>query len=364
MNLDLKPTMMTYIHEEESMARSILASYPHNVEAFAATAGTKADWLVFATGSSINAALSAKYFIERLIDVRIDIREPFHFSNYESFSPYTDLVVGISQSGQSTSTIGALERTRQETKLTTIALTSDVNAEISAAADVTIDIGCGKERVGFVTKGFLATVFTLMLAGLRIAAVNGKITPEKEQEVLRQFEQAIDAIPLTIVKTEQFFDRHKNDFVHAPRFTAVGYGPVFGTIKEIETKFCETVRMPTQGIELEAFMHGPYLEVNPEHRIFFLEIGGKVQERLELLRDYESKYTNYTYTLSLHRASDEHTIGLELELAEEMAPFIMIIPFQILAHHIATAKGIELRNRIYTDFGVAMKSKTKPGDYA
>lgn len=364
MNLDLKPTMMTYIHEEESMSRSILASYPDNVAAFAAKAGTKADWLVFATGSSINAALSAKYFIERLADVRIDIREPFHFTNYESFSPYTDLVVAISQSGQSTSTIGALERTRQETELTTIALTSDVNAEISTVADITIDIGCGKEKVGFVTKGFLATVFTLMLAGLRIAVMNGKVTQEKEQEILRQFEQAIDAIPLTIVKTEQFFDRHRDEFVTAPRFTAIGYGPVFGTIKEFETKFCETVRMPSQGIELEAFMHGPYLEVNPEHRIFFLEIGGKAQERLVLLHDYESKYTNYTYTLSLSRASDERTIGLELDLTEEMAPFIMIIPFQILGHHIATAKGIELRNRIYTDFGVAMKSKTKPGDYA
>ncbi|EFM09511.1 sugar isomerase (SIS) [Paenibacillus curdlanolyticus YK9] len=364
MNLDWKPTMMTYIHEEEAMSRSILAAYPDNVEAFAATAWTKADWLVLATGSSINAALSAKSFIERLAGVRIDIREPFHFSNYESFSPYTDLVVGISQSGQSTSTIGALERARQETELTTIAFTSNVNAEISAAADVTIDIGCGQERVGFVTKGFLATVFTLMLAGLRTAAVNGMITQEKEQEILRQFERAIDAIPLTIVKTEQFFDRHQDDFVNAPRFTAIGYGPAYGTIKEFETKFCETVRMPSQGIELEAFMHGPYLEVNPEHRIFFLEIGGRIQERLELLRDYESKYTNYTYTLSLTRPSDERTIGLELELTEEMAPFIMIIPFQILAHHIATAKGIELRNRIYTDFGVAMKSKTKPGDYA
>lgn len=364
MNLDEKPTMMTYIHEEASMSRDILSAYPGNVAAFAELAGTKANWLVFATGSSINAALSAKYFIERLADVRIDIREPFHFEHYESFSPYTDLVLGISQSGQSTSTIGALERTRRETQLTTIALTSDVHAEISAAADATIDIGCGKERVGFVTKGFLATVLTLMLAGLRIAAVNGKVTQEKEQETLRQFGQAIDAIPSTIAKTEQFFDRHRNEFLSAPRFTAIGYGPVYGTIKEFETKFCETVRMPSQGIELEAFMHGPYLEVNPEHRIFFLETGGKVQERLVLLRDYESKYTDYTYTLSLNRASDEVTIGLELDLTEEMAPFIMIVPFQILAHHIATAKGIELRNRIYTDFGVAMKSKTKPGDYA
>ncbi|EFR95383.1 SIS domain-containing protein [Listeria innocua FSL J1-023] len=42
----------------------------------------------------------------------------------------------------------------------------------------------------------------------------------------------------------------------------------------------------------------------------------------------------------------------------------MILPFQILAHHIAELKGNKLTERIYTDFGVAMKSKTRPGDYA
>ena len=42
----------------------------------------------------------------------------------------------------------------------------------------------------------------------------------------------------------------------------------------------------------------------------------------------------------------------------------MIVPFQLLAHHIAEALGNNLPKRIYTDFGVAMNSKTKPGDYA
>ena len=45
------------------------------------------------------------------------------------------------------------------------------------------------------------------------------------------------------------------------------------------------------------------------------------------------------------------------------APLLMVIPFQILAHHIAEAKGNNLPQLIFTDFGVAMKSKTKPGDY-
>ncbi|MBJ6359999.1 SIS domain-containing protein [Paenibacillus sp. GCM10012307] len=360
----MKPTMMTYIHEEQAMSRDILSKYPEQVRPFADLAKDKEDWLVLATGSSYNAALSAKYFIEKWADVRIDVREPFHFTYYDKISPHIDLAIGISQSGQSTSTIGALNRIRKQSGIRTVSLSSDPNSAISEAADISIDIGCGKERVGYVTKGFLATVLTFMLAGLHLAELKGRATKEEVSRALKEFQTAIDAIPDIIAGTESFYALHKEALISAPRFTAIGYGPAVGTIKEVETKFCETVRMPSQGIELEAFMHGPYLEVNPNHRIFFLETGGPVHERLELLRDYESRITNYTYTVSLGASANDRTLGLGLEVDEYLAPFVLIIPFQILAHHIAGGRGIDLTNRIYTDFGVAMKSKTQPGDYA
>jgi glucoselysine-6-phosphate deglycase len=360
----MKPNMMTYIQEEQAMAEQILSHYPDSVRAFADRAMGKSDWLVLATGSSYNAALSAKYYIEKWAGVRLEVKEPFNYTHYDQISPHLDLAIGISQTGQSTSTIGALKRIREETNITTIAFTSDVTSEISGVSDVTIDIGCGQERVGFVTKGFLATVLTLMLAGLHLAERNGSATSEDVLQQLASFRLAAASIPEILAKTELFFERHQAAFVQAPRFTAIGYGPAVGTIKEIETKFSETVRMPTQGIELEAFMHGPYLEVNPEHRMFFLETESPVKERLERLREYESRITDFTYTVKFGPSIDERTLGLDVQIDEFLAPLLLIIPFQLLAHHIAEAKGIDLTNRIYTDFGVSMRSKTKPGNYA
>jgi glucoselysine-6-phosphate deglycase len=360
----MKPTMMTYIHEEQAVAEHILSMYPDNVRAFADLALEKVDWIMLATGSSYNAALSAKYYMEKWAGVRIEVKEPFNYTYYDQISPHLDLAIGISQTGQSTSTIGALERIRKETDMATIALTSDVTSAISEAADVTVGIDCGKERVGYVTKGFIATILTLMLAGLHLAERKGKATKADAQEQLAEIKAAAASIPAIIAKTESFFERHQKSFVEAPRFTSIGYGPTIGTIKEMETKFSETVRIPTQGIEIEAFMHGPYLEVNPEHRIFFLETESKVKERMELLRSYESRITDFTYTVKLGESLEERTLGLEVHVSELLSPLVLIIPFQILAHHIAEAKGIDLTNRIYTDFGVSMRSKTQPGDYA
>ncbi|MBC1285882.1 SIS domain-containing protein [Listeria booriae] len=356
----MKPTMMTYILEQESMANTILEQYPTNLPAKL----TGKEWLVLATGSSLNAIKSAKYYMEHVADLRITVEEPFNYRYYEKISPHTDLVIGVSQSGESTSTIEAIDHIRKTNDIPTLSFTGKMESELAQLADDTVDIGCGQERVGYVTKGFTATVLTLMLTALHFGTQTGYISTEQENAELAMFRAATNAIPTVIAQTETFFEQFEREFIAAPRFTAIGYGPAVGTCKEIETKFQETIRVPSQGLDLEAFMHGPYLEVNPEHRIFFLETESIIKERLELLRAYEEKHTAYTYTVKFGNSTNPRTLVLPDVIDEWKAPYLLAIPFQILAHHIAEAKGNKLTERIYTDFGVSVKSKTKPGDYA
>ncbi|SQA98908.1 Uncharacterised protein [Cedecea neteri] len=87
----MKPTMMTYIHEEQATLSAMIARYPSDLPVLQ---GQK-EWLVLATGSSINAIKSAKYYVEKLADVRITVKEPFHFQHYEKFSETADLVLGV-----------------------------------------------------------------------------------------------------------------------------------------------------------------------------------------------------------------------------------------------------------------------------
>nr|WP_233167321.1 SIS domain-containing protein [Paenibacillus roseus] len=354
---------MSYTLEQEQTTKQILSRYPNNVDEMARQALGKKHWLVLATGSSINAAQSARYYIEKMTGAILDIREPFHFTNYDQLSDHIDYIAGVSQSGQSTSTIGALERIKKESGLPIAALSSDVHSAMSEVADLMVDVGCGKERVGYVTKGFTATTLTLMLAGLRIADLSGKLSSDEVAEQINQFNLACSSINSIIAKTESFYEQFKDELLTAPKFTVIACGPAVGTINEFETKFIETVRVPSRGVELEAFMHGPYLEVNQEHRIFFVETDSKVRDRLIRLKQYESKITPYTYGIVLEASSDPRTIGLELSISEWIAPLVLIVPFQVLAYHIAEGRGNNLSQRIYTDFGVAMSSKTAPGDY-
>lgn len=132
----------------------------------------------------------------------------------------------------------------------------------------------------------------------------------------------------------------------------------------METKFAETVRVASQGYELEVFMHGPYLEVNPQHRIFFIETPSPRLHKSNLLKAYESRHTDHVFTITTAKESDsDKVLALDIALDEYKAPYLLIIPFQVMAWYIAKSKGIDLTKRIYTDFSQAVNSKTVVQDY-
>lgn len=363
--MENKPTMLSYIYQEQETMLNILKSYPANIDKPLQQIDIYSEeWLVLGTGSSINAAKSAKYYIEKCAKVRIDIQEPYNYCNYESINPYLDLVLGISQSGQSTSTIAALERIKSQSDLATLAVTSIPNSEITQYTTATLDIGCGRERVGYVTMGFTSTVLTLMLLGLRLGVKKGYLSPEQEAKEIQAFIKETHKINTIISKSEVFIQNHIDELKDAQRITGIAFGSIVGTIKEFETKFSETVRVPTSGYDLEAYMHGPYLEVNPEHRIFFIETPSPRLVKLHLLKAYEMKHANHVFTISTIALSDDpHTLALDIDLDEYKAPYLLIIPFQIFCWYITKAKGIDLTKRIYTDFSQAVHSKTTVQDY-
>lgn len=356
----MKPTMMTYIHEEHATLANILDNYPASIPAIE----DESEWLLLATGSSVNAAVSAKYYIESLSDVRVTIAEPFHYQHFEKHNPAIRTVVAVSQSGESTSTLHALAALKKHAPVKTVGVTSKPQSELAKTADTFVLLDIGEERVGYVTKGYVATILTLMLMGLRHARAVGAIDDARELRELATLCEAVNAIPSIIDTTESFFARWQAELIAAPRFTCIGYGPAVGVCMEMATKFTETVRVPSQGIEMEVFMHGPYFEINPQHRLFFLDVPSVARERLGLLRQYEQRHTQYVYTVTPGHSDDPHTLALNVNVPETVLPLVMIIPFQILAHHIAERRGNNLPQRIFTDFGVAVKSKTKPGDYA
>lgn len=352
----MQPTMMTYIEEQPAALEAILGAYPQHlasVEAFARQHPVRR-LLVLATGSSLNAAMCARYFFEHRFGLLVDIKEPYNFVHYEAIDPHTDMVLAVSQSGKSASTLAAMEKV-QAAGLPVFALTSDLDSPIGRRCDQVLDIHTGIEKVGFVTRGFSATVLNLLLVALTLARAQQQLDERETQDTLAALHQLAAAIPDTIARTEAFFERHLQALQSGTRFIAIGEGALTGVAKEFETKFTETVRVPSGGFELEAYMHGPYLEANAEHVMFFIE--DAPNPRLRALRDYMSPAVNQAFLITLTDEGEENTLALNCHLPHLLSPLLLIIPLQILAWRTACAKGIDLSVRIFDDFDRVLKSK-------
>lgn len=346
-------TMLDYINEEEETLLKILENHTLRINENLA----KIEHLmILATGSSYNACLSAKMFLEKYGDLVVTIEEPYNFNHYGRLASSVDAVVAVSQSGKSASTIDAIAKIKKQ-NLFHMALTSDLNSPISKVVDQTIDLQMGIEKVGFVTKGFVSTVLQMMLLGVTIGFNKQKLSEKEVDEVKEQLKRVIQQIPEVIDKSRNFFNNHQPIFKLSQRFIAIGYGPAWGTAKEFETKFTETVRQPSHGFELEAYMHGPYLEADTQHLLFFIENESINSKRSEALRSYMSTYVGDVFTITTKKAEANNTLGLEINCPEWIAPLVLIIPFQIFAFQTALSKGIDLNVRIFDDFDTVLKSK-------
>ena len=93
------PTMMTYISEESACLTQILRDYRQKlaaIETFARQHSVRRI-LLLATGSSLNAALCARYFFEQRFGVLVEIKEPYNFTHYEAGEPENGLGVPYNQ---------------------------------------------------------------------------------------------------------------------------------------------------------------------------------------------------------------------------------------------------------------------------
>ncbi|WP_435928978.1 SIS domain-containing protein [Dryocola sp. BD613] len=350
-------TMLDYIEQESEALTVILQEYQEKLASLKVYLEDRAvnKIMILATGSSYNAALCARYYFEERFGILIDIKEPYNFTHYERVDPATDLVIAVSQSGKSSSTLEAMKKV-QALGIAVFCLTSSPASPAAKQADGVLDINTGLESVGFVTRGFSATVLNLLLIALMVAESRGLVTQAERAETLAELKEAALAIPGVIDKTNVFIARHRRHFIQASRFVAIGYGALTGVAKECETKFTETVRLPSGGFELEAYMHGPYLEANARHTLFFIE--DRPHARSAALRDYMRPAVDAVFTVTLAAGNnDENTLALNFPLTHNFAPLLLIVPFQLLAFNISAAKGTDLSVRIFDDFDKVLKSK-------
>lgn len=337
-------TILGYIQEIDKVCLEIVNNRKTISKPFVEfLSNNPVDEIVFlGSGTSCHAAMVAKPLIEDVCNIKVVTGFPTIFIDQTKKLNKASCVVGISQSGNSSSTKKALDFSK-ELGVSTMLFTSNFNSFINSSADVLVNIDCGDEKAVAKTKGYQATIVTLWICALEYALFTEQMDETVYTTYINKLKNTIQNIPSIIEESVHWYKENESLLSQASSIMVVGCESQFGNVLEGALKLIETVRIPVAGYELEEFMHGIYNAIKKDSFLIYINHTSSYSDRLLMLKNYLGQKTPYQFLIQ--RKSDEmldkQACLLSFVDDKYFCGLEYIVPFQIICHYLPMLKGID-----------------------
>ncbi|HEX8267322.1 MAG TPA: SIS domain-containing protein [Pyrinomonadaceae bacterium] len=286
--------------------------------------------VLVARGSSDNAALFGRYLLEITTGIPVSLAAP---SVYTLYGGKPDLsravVVGVSQSGEGTD-INAVLETAKSSGAFTVGITNEADSAMSQIADEILLTHAGKEKSVAATKTYTGQMLHFYL--LAAALSDGKI----------EFEKIPDFAALALEKDTEI-KRLVERYVFMENCVVVGRGLNYGNSYELALKLMETCYVVAERFSSADFFHGPLAVVERRFPvILFAPAGVTKTGTLDLLKKlHEAGADTFSITNDDETAFlSSRSLRMPAEIDEFLSPIPFVIPAQLFAAHLASAKGL------------------------
>lgn len=311
------------------------------------------------SGTSLNAARAAAPYMEQILD--LDVRTVAS-SRVETLRGNRPLVVFLSQGGSSTNTLLAMERLQN---VPSICITGEEHCEIQRRAAHHMTIGCGEELAGPKTVGYTSSVLCLYLCALDAALSCGQLSTAGYEEQIALLYTAVANMCENLTRTEQWFDRNRDDLTRIRKYVLVGVGGDSIAAREGCLKILETIKVPAMSFEFEEYLHGPIILTDEALGGIFY-IGGDAQEqaRMAELARCHAEYSRYAYPVVAEGApapDDPRTLALVRTGHDQTRVFEAVLAPQLLAARVPAILGLAEGAPIYARYTSSCPTKYNNG---
>lgn len=297
--------------------------------------------VICACGTSWHAGLIGKYIIEELarIPVEVEYSSEFRYRNPVLYPD--DVVIPISQSGETADTLAAIQLSKASGALL-FGICNVVGSSIPRATDTGCYTHAGPEIGVASTKAFTAQVSTLFLIALNIAQAKGTITDERCRELVLEL-QAIPGKIEKILRHDNRISEIAKVFTYARNFIYLGRGYNYPVALEGALKLKEISYIHAEGYPAAEMKHGPIALIDEEMPVVVIAPRrGHYEKILSNIQEIKARKGRIISVVTegdreVSAISDYH---FEIPDTEEcFVPLLSVIPLQLLAYHIAIAKG-------------------------
>jgi len=297
--------------------------------------------IIVACGTSWHAGLVAEYIIEELARIPVEVEYASEFRYRNPIINKNEVVLAISQSGETADTLAALELAKSKGAII-LGICNVVGSSIARVTHEGAYTHAGPEIGVASTKAFTAQVTVLSLMALMIARKRGTITLEEYSNLV----QDLDAIPNKIAEALKLNDKIKKlaeIYKDARNFLYLGRGYNFPVALEGALKLKEISYIHAEGYPAAEMKHGPIALIDEEMPVVVIATRDssydKVVSNIQEVKARKGKVIAIvTKGDTLIPKMVDHVI--EIPATNEcLMPLLSVIPLQLLAYHIAVLRG-------------------------
>ena len=303
--------------------------------------------VVVACGTAYHAGLLGKNALERLARVPVEVAVASEYRYADPVGDEGTLVVAISQSGETTDTLAAVEAARAF-GARVLAVTNTQGSLITREADAVLLTKAGPEVGVAATKTFLTQVAALYLLSLAVAAVRGARPDGELKEIGRALRRSPEKVEEAIELLEDpgLMSEAVGVFAGARCALFLGRGQSFPVALEGALKLKEISYLPAEGYPAGEMKHGPIALVDEQCPVVAILGIGTLREKT--LSNVEETVARGARVIAVANKGDvvaeriAQSVLPVPNVPEILGPLVSTVPLQFLAYHVAKARGLNV----------------------
>lgn len=297
--------------------------------------------IIVACGTSWHAGLIGKQLIEQFCRIPVDVEYASEFRYRNPVIEKGDVVIAISQSGETADTLAAVELAKQQGAFI-YGICNAIGSSIPRATNTGSYIHVGPEIGVASTKAFTGQVTVLTMFALALGEAKGTISRKDYLETVNALSEIPDKIR-EVLKGNKQIEQMAREFTYARNFLYLGRGYSYPVALEGALKLKEISYIHAEGYPAAEMKHGPIALIDSDMPCVVIATKDAMYEKI--LSNIEEVKARHGKVIALVTKGDS-TIAkiadevIELpETIECLEPLVTTIPLQLLAYHIAVCKG-------------------------
>ena len=300
--------------------------------------------ILIGCGTAYHSCVAAKYWFEEFTNIPIEIDVASEFRYRKILFDVKNLYVFISQSGETADTFAALDICKKN-KVKTCSIVNVVESSIARSSDLVLPIHAGPEIGVASTKAFLGQMLVLYILAIKISEIRNEIS---KTDYVKKINNLIN-LPNLIKKTLNIEDQIQliaKDFLNAKGAIFLGRGLSFPIALEGALKLKELSYLHAEGYPAGEMKHGPLALIEEGLPVVILAPSDRYFEKtISNMQEVIARGGKVILISNKNNNIISENIRYTLEISNadyDLMPFLMTIPLQLLAYHVASLKNCNI----------------------